>query len=338
MNIFFISHTQSFSNDIPFVTRSSIFDDNTHKFGDICIIRKDGSTANLAAEIVQSGFAYINENIFHHKLVTSTLKTKLGYVAEHDVLKKLKEGYLTRGIPEKIWLLVLQRQTLVFEEAQQLEESIRNRKMVLHDNENLETVLRNKMNDLKLCKDVDEVSAGRANTIRRFRPTAEATKDNQPSVNWKNKFEWLAQKARENRKRSSEPDCNMTFSSDETNVNYEERKPYRNTRNANNRNFRNNNDNYRDNRNDRFSNSEVSQSSSSSGVRDFQRNSFNDHDDQGDQNNQRYHLNNPSNYNVTQTNYGNTRNNNRGNQNNDGSNQNYNRYNRNPGECLFSIY
>ncbi|XP_035455182.2 putative ATP-dependent RNA helicase TDRD12 [Spodoptera frugiperda] len=310
--------------------KSSIFDDNTHKFGDICIIRKDGSTANLAAEIVQSGFAYINENIFHQKLVTSTLKTKLGYVAEHDVLKKLKEGYLTRGIPEKIWLLVLQRQTLVFEEAQQLEESIRNRKMVLHGNENLETVLRNKMNDLKLCKDVDEVSAGRANTIRRFRPTAEATKDNQPSVNWKNKFEWLAQKARENRKRSSEPDCNMTFSSDETNVNYEERKPYRNTRNANNRNFRNNNDNYRDNRNDRFSNSEVSQSSSSSGVRDFQRNSFNDHDDQGDQNNQRYHLNNPSNYNVTQTNYGNTRNNYRGNQNNDGSNQNYNRYNRNP--------
>ncbi|KAF9796971.1 hypothetical protein SFRURICE_019325, partial [Spodoptera frugiperda] len=229
-----------------------------------------------------------------------------------------------RGIPEKIWLLVLQRQTLVFEEAQQLEESIRNRKMVLHGNENLETVLRNKMNDLKLCKDVDEVSAGRANTIRRFRPTAEATKDNQPSVNWKNKFEWLAQKARENRKRSSEPDCNMTFSSDETNVNYEERKPYRNTRNANNRNFRNNNDNYRDNRNDRFSNSEVSQSSSSSGVRDFQRNSFNNHDDQGDQNNQKYHLNIPSNYNVTQTNYRNTRNNYRGNQNNDGSNQNYN--------------
>ncbi|CAH1643007.1 unnamed protein product [Spodoptera littoralis] len=311
--------------------KSSIFDDNTHKFGDICIFKKDGKTINLSDEVVQSGFAYADEHIFHQKLVTNNLKTKLGYVAEHDVIKKLKEGFITRTIPEKIWLLVLRKQTLVFEEAQELEEAIKNRKIALQSHETVESVLKNKMNDLKLCKDVDEVSAGRANTLRRFRPTAESINDTSVNVNRKNKFEWLAQKAKENRKRGNGSECNTTFSDDETNVNPEGKKHHVPNRfmNTNNRNVRNNNENNRDNRNDNYPSrkSEASQFSSSSVCRDFRRNSFNDGDDQNcDQNNQTHRQNN---YRVTQTNYRNNTNNYRNNTNNHRNNSNNYRNNSN---------
>ncbi|CAH0698045.1 unnamed protein product [Spodoptera exigua] len=310
--------------------KSSIFDDNTHKFGDICVVKKDGKSITLMDEVVQSGFAYTDENLFHQQLVQNNLPIKLGYVAEHDVLKKLKEGFLPRRVPENLWLYILRQQTSVFEEKQQLEESIKNRKVPIQDRDKLDTIFKSKMNDFNLCKDVDEVSAGRANSIRRNRSTVEIT--DVKTVNWKNKFEWLEQKAKEKRRQNSGSECNKSFTSGDTDRSSENKKQNGLTRfrNDNNR-FTNKTENNRDNRSENNSDTKRnSYNNSDNQNSDLNNQNYcNDSHENNDQNNKiniRNHQNNHRNY---QNNHRNYQNKYRNNQNNDRNNRNDDRNNRN---------
>lgn len=127
---------------------------------------------NLNEEIIKCRFAFEDECIFHQELREGNLKTKLNHTAIVEVMHKIEESYAIRDVPKKLWLDALKNQTMVFEEVKLLEKSITSRKMEVQDGNNMETLLKNKLNDLKLCKDIDEDSAGRASSARNSRPSS----------------------------------------------------------------------------------------------------------------------------------------------------------------------
>ncbi|XP_047038138.1 putative ATP-dependent RNA helicase TDRD12 [Helicoverpa zea] len=174
--------------------KTSIFEDNIHKYGELTVILKDGKEVNILNEIVDTGFGFEDECLFHKELRDNQLDTRLEYLTVHEVIKQIEEGYKSRKIPKDIWLEVLKSQTFVLQEAKMIETSLASRKLHITDGRNMETVLKNKLNALKLCKDVDEDSAGIASTFRSSRPSSVV------SVAMKKKLDWLRSQKIENRK------------------------------------------------------------------------------------------------------------------------------------------
>lgn len=88
-----------------------------------------------------------------------------------DVINNIKKSCQTRNIPENIWLNALNNQTVIYQESQQLKSMMNSNKFDSPNCGNVSLLLTNKLNDLKLCKDVDEESVGRANSRRSAKPS-----------------------------------------------------------------------------------------------------------------------------------------------------------------------
>lgn len=152
------------------------------------VIKKNGDKVSLLDEILNSDFAYEDECLFHQELRGDNLKTQLNHVTTHEVMKNIQEAHKTRDIPKETWLELLKKQTSVLEERKHIESLVTPRGRAFCDRDNMDTLLENKLNVLKLCKDVDEVSMGRA-CGRRNSPAS--GKSSVVNVALKKKLEWL---------------------------------------------------------------------------------------------------------------------------------------------------
>lgn len=133
--------------------RSSIFDNKTHKFGNLLVVKNNGEQVNVFNEIVNSDFGYEDEFLFLQDLRDNNLNTELKCITLQEVMKKLEEAYISRGIPKNTWLNALKNNNPVMYE---------NKHVVLEDKyDNFDTVLKNKLDILKFCQDIDDVSLGR---------------------------------------------------------------------------------------------------------------------------------------------------------------------------------
>ncbi|CAK1548998.1 unnamed protein product [Leptosia nina] len=134
--------------------RSSIFDDNIHKFGDITIETKKGETKNLSQFLVNSAFASHNESEFHGKLLTGTLTTKLNIKQLENIIKCL-EKYCGADKHK------LAEITTVAKNVINLEDELRTFNLDSND-EKFQKIVHQKRKDYELCKDSEEESFGRA--------------------------------------------------------------------------------------------------------------------------------------------------------------------------------
>lgn len=143
------------------VYRSSIFDDNIHKYGELVIKTKRGKLKRLSKHLTNSGFAYYNRSEFHQRLSCGKLKTKLSTIATQEVINNL-ENYHTNGAQTKdIWVNLIKRHTTVFKIARNFELSLGLPNLQKQYRE-INWMLKNKLKAFELCKDVDEESLGRA--------------------------------------------------------------------------------------------------------------------------------------------------------------------------------
>ena len=91
------------------------------------------------------------------------------------------------------------------------------RKLEVPDRDNIDTLLKNKLNVLKLCKDVDEVSLGRACDLKK---SSMSNRSSVVSVALKKRLEWLESQGIVNRsKLGSKPET------DKKNNNSENQRP-----------------------------------------------------------------------------------------------------------------
>ncbi|XP_072937655.1 putative ATP-dependent RNA helicase TDRD12 [Epargyreus clarus] len=152
--------------------RSSIFDDNVHKFGDLIIRRPNGKTKSLSKLLRTSGFATFDPCLFHQYLGAGRIITKLSNNATQEVINQLKKYYLKKNEPKEKWEDPIKKQTTVFRASVALEATLTTSNLDKH-NEAMKAMVENKTKDLELCKGIDEQSVGRA-SIRKAKkePTA----------------------------------------------------------------------------------------------------------------------------------------------------------------------
>ncbi|XP_050358776.1 putative ATP-dependent RNA helicase TDRD12 isoform X2 [Nymphalis io] len=140
--------------------RTSIFDDNIHKYGELIIKSKNGELKQLSKLLINSNIAHFDVCEFHQKLSSGEIKTKLCSIKTQNVVKEI-ENYYTRTANSKITCKkAIAKQTSVFQIGQGLESALTVSNLERHNNKMLNTVLENKMKDLELCKDVDDESIG----------------------------------------------------------------------------------------------------------------------------------------------------------------------------------
>ncbi|KAJ8704618.1 hypothetical protein PYW07_011806 [Mythimna separata] len=180
---------------------STVFGDDTHKYGDIIIIKKNGEEVDLLQEIVNSDFAYEDEDLFDLKLRGNNPKTQLNYVTMHEVLKTIEDSYATRSIPKTAWLAALKKQPELHQKEKPLDSSPKAQKLDSSDPDNAEILSKEKLDYLKLCEDVDEISVGRGcsrNSLTSGKPSI-------VSVALKKKLEWLESQNIANRPKAIKP-------------------------------------------------------------------------------------------------------------------------------------
>ncbi|CAH2229351.1 jg17100 [Pararge aegeria aegeria] len=140
--------------------RTSIFDDNVHKYGELLIKSETGKLKKLSKHLLQSGFAYKDVCEFHEKLSCGKLNTKLNPDETQTVIMKLENYYKRMKYPKNNWKKSVEKQTSVFQMTQSFESELSVSNLVLNDRV-LNKTLKNKYKDFELCKDVDEESLGR---------------------------------------------------------------------------------------------------------------------------------------------------------------------------------
>lgn len=144
--------------------RSSIFDANIHKYGEILIRKADGKFRKLSDYLKRSGFAIYDEAAFHQELSLGLISKKLSRNTLDDVMM-----VITGAIDDNASEVALKKQTTVYHAGKRLEALTsdnldrHNRQFKkLIQGEDLMQVLEKKFKDLELCKDLDEESVGRA--------------------------------------------------------------------------------------------------------------------------------------------------------------------------------
>ncbi|XP_013187040.1 putative ATP-dependent RNA helicase TDRD12 [Amyelois transitella] len=141
--------------------RTSIFDDNIHKYGELVVKKKNGKLKALTQQLVKSGFALYDTGLFHQELGAGNLKTKLNTHQKQDVIKQLeKSGKECK----KEWEMAVKRNTKIFHRTQDLESMLTVHN--LHQHEKVQELLQNKIKDFDRCKDADENSLGRASLVK----------------------------------------------------------------------------------------------------------------------------------------------------------------------------
>ncbi|CAG9573709.1 unnamed protein product [Danaus chrysippus] len=140
--------------------RSSIFDDNIHKYGELILKNSDGKLKKVSKYLVKSGFAEMNVSKFHSQLNNGELNTNLDSIKTQEVIKQLEKHY-TKLSKKKEWEKSMRKQTSVFQMKQKFESELTVSNLEKHNNRMIKTVIENKSNDFDLCKDVNEKPLGR---------------------------------------------------------------------------------------------------------------------------------------------------------------------------------
>ncbi|XP_028159581.1 putative ATP-dependent RNA helicase TDRD12 [Ostrinia furnacalis] len=166
--------------------RNSIFDDNIHKYGEITIIKKDKQLFDLSKVLTKSGLAIENIVLFHQELSLGNLNTKLDHLRTQEVVKEIEKHIALK--PSKKREESVKKHTTVFQAAQNLESMLTSRNLERHNEFHLSGVkidhyMKMKSKDFDKCKDIDEVSVGRASHVSKsvvdeptLEPTPEPTK------------------------------------------------------------------------------------------------------------------------------------------------------------------
>ncbi|CAG9794475.1 unnamed protein product [Diatraea saccharalis] len=145
--------------------RSSIFDDNIHKYGELIVNTVDGRKLKLSQSLVDSGFALYDVCLFHQELSLGNLKTKLSIVKAREVIK-----YLEKDNIDKVRECKVKKQTAVLQAAQSFETTLTMQNLERHNRQlsgmAIDNLIQKKMKDFDRCKDIDEESIGRAISLK----------------------------------------------------------------------------------------------------------------------------------------------------------------------------
>ncbi|XP_034838691.1 putative ATP-dependent RNA helicase TDRD12 [Maniola hyperantus] len=142
--------------------RTTIFDDNIHKYGEIILKTRSGKLKELSKQLIKTGFAHNNVCEFHEKLSCGKLNTKLSTSQTQGVIKELEKYCLRKDRSKNLLKKSVEKQTSVFQMSLDFEKSLTESNLEKHNNEILKKTLKNKHKDFELCKDVDDESVGRA--------------------------------------------------------------------------------------------------------------------------------------------------------------------------------
>ncbi|XP_075988557.1 putative ATP-dependent RNA helicase TDRD12 [Anticarsia gemmatalis] len=140
---------------------SSLFDNNIHKYGDITLTTKDGSTVSMLKELLKMDFVEENIQYFHQNQCT-----KLDFVTSVAVMNAINRHLKPKQNRQQLQE-ILDSQTTVYRRMVELNE-IDPRNLEVGARGNYQQMIDKQIEDLNACKDLDEVSAGRATNIRSF--------------------------------------------------------------------------------------------------------------------------------------------------------------------------
>ncbi|KAJ0170189.1 hypothetical protein K1T71_014117 [Dendrolimus kikuchii] len=141
--------------------RSSIFDNNIHKYGNLIIKKPNGKTKDVTKYLLKSGFAFDNVALFHQELASGNLKTKLNRLQTQEIVNQLELHYKNKDLKHN-WECSVRNQMSVLELSNNFEAKLTARNLERHNRDNLKQLIENKLKDFEKCKDVEEVSVGRA--------------------------------------------------------------------------------------------------------------------------------------------------------------------------------
>ncbi|CAH0404213.1 unnamed protein product [Chilo suppressalis] len=166
--------------------KTSIFDDNIHKYGELIIHTIDGTKSNLSKILIDSGFALYDVFLFHQELSIGNLKTKLSISKAKEVIRHLEKG--DRNKSEKERDSKVKKQTAILHAAQDFETVLTTQNLEKHNRQlsgaAIDNLLEKKMKDFDRCKDIDEESMGRGLNLKH------SPEDHKPSM-LKKKLEFV---------------------------------------------------------------------------------------------------------------------------------------------------
>lgn len=149
------------------VFRSSIFNDNIHKFGDIYTLQDDNSKTYLSTFIVNLGYGYLNETEFFQKLSTGNIKTKLNIPETNKVIQAIEDYMKTHDSSTKRNKAV-ETKTSMFRAIKHMGQALTAKNLELHNRNqdlgrlgNVSKIIEQKTKDFFLCKVENEDSIGR---------------------------------------------------------------------------------------------------------------------------------------------------------------------------------
>lgn len=143
------------------IHRTSIFDNNIHKFGDL-VIKKSYTEESLSKLIIQSGFGLHDIPQFHQRLSCGGITTKLSQIDTISVIEHIASYYSKLTNTNSKWKMALKKQTSIYNTSLQIE-ALTTKNLERH-NSYLKclNLIQYKLDDLSMCKDIDEPSVGRA--------------------------------------------------------------------------------------------------------------------------------------------------------------------------------
>ncbi|XP_063370632.1 putative ATP-dependent RNA helicase TDRD12 [Cydia amplana] len=144
--------------------RTSIFDTNIHKYGELLIEKQDGRKRKLSSYLRKSETALYDDAAFHQQLSSGLIQTKLTKTETDEVMK-----VITSKLKDYESVVSFQKQTEVYQVAKKLE-ALTTENLNKHNsrlkknmtNKDIVNVLDRKFKDLQLCKDLDDEPQGRA--------------------------------------------------------------------------------------------------------------------------------------------------------------------------------
>ncbi|CAH2084174.1 unnamed protein product [Euphydryas editha] len=157
----FVDSTEVWFSPTYIDRRTSIFDDNIHKYGELIIKYKNGDLKYLSKLLIKSNLAHFDVCDFHQQLSSGNLKTKLTLTKTQKIVKEIEKYYMTKASSKKECAASFKKKTSILQLAQDIETALTVTNLEKHNNQMLNKMLENKMKDLELCKDIDEESLGR---------------------------------------------------------------------------------------------------------------------------------------------------------------------------------
>ncbi|XP_063544558.1 putative ATP-dependent RNA helicase TDRD12 [Cydia strobilella] len=160
----FMDATAVWFQPIHIDRRTSIFDTNIHKYGELLIQKNDGHKRKLSSYLRKSETALYDDAVFHQQLSSGLIQTKLTKTETDEVMK-----VIASKLTDYESVVAFKKQTEVYQVAKKLEilttENLNKHNSRLNKNitnKDILNVLDRKFKDFQLCKDLDDEPLGRA--------------------------------------------------------------------------------------------------------------------------------------------------------------------------------